>query len=176
MYQNYNKYKILKLFFDDPIDKYQLREISRLVSIAPTSVKRYLNELIKDGLVVKSKHKLHSYPIYSANRESVHFKFHKSVDLQMKLRDSGLIDGICDSCMPDVIILFGSGAMGEDLKQSDIDLFVFAKQKSLDLAKYEKKLKRRINLFFSEDFSKLSVELKNNVINGKILRGYLKLF
>ena len=78
--------------------------------------------------------------------------------------------------MPDAIILFGSAAKGEDLKESDIDLFVLAEEKKLDLQKYEKLLGRKINILAEESFSKLSKELRNNIINGIILYGYLKVF
>lgn len=65
---------------------------------------------------------------------------------------------------------------GEDLKESDIDLFLLCKEKKLDLSKYEKQLKRKVNLFFKDNFGDLSKELKNNILNGVILKGYLKVF
>jgi predicted nucleotidyltransferase len=78
--------------------------------------------------------------------------------------------------MPDSIILFGSASKGEDLKESDIDLFVLSNKEKLDLEKFEKKINRKINIMFSSNFSSLSKELKNNIINGVILGGYLKVF
>ena len=45
-----------------------------------------------------------------------------------------------------------------------------------DLEKYEKKLDKKIQLFFSEDIKKLPTELRNNILNGIKLRGYLKIF
>ena len=78
--------------------------------------------------------------------------------------------------MPDVIILFGSATRGEDLKDSDIDLFLLCNEKKLDLKNFENKLKRKISIFFSEDFNKLSVELKNNILNGIVIKGYLRVF
>jgi len=179
MLQKDNRYKILKVFFEDPSPKgigFQLREISRNVEIAPTSVKKYLNELGKEGFVIKVKHRIHGYPVYYANRDNENFKLHKKLDTIIKIRDSDLLDYLSESCMPDVIILFGSASRGEDLKDSDIDLFVMAKEEKIDLDKFEKILNRKINLFFSEDFSKLSKELRNNIINGVILKGYLKVF
>jgi predicted nucleotidyltransferase len=92
------------------------------------------------------------------------------------IKASGLLDYLSEKCMPDVIILFGSGSRGEDLKDSDVDLFLLCKERKLDLQKYEDKIKRKISVFFSEDFNKLSKELKNNIINGVILNGYLKVF
>ena len=174
-----NRPKILGIFFEDPSPKgigFQLREISRKVEVAPPSVKKYLNEFEKEKLIVKTKHRIHGYPVYYANRDNEDFKFLKRMDIVMKTKESGLIDYISESCMPDVVVLFGSASKGEDLKDSDIDLFILAKEEKLDLGKFEKILSRKINIFFSEDFSKISKELKNNVINGVIIKGYLKVF
>jgi predicted nucleotidyltransferase len=179
MLQNYNKYKVLKIFFDDPSPKgigFQLREISRKVKIAPTSVKKYLNELEKEGFITKTKHRIHSYPIYYANRDNEEFKFYKKIDMLISIKKSNIIDYLHKECMPDVIILFGSAARGEDLKDSDVDLFLLCKEREVDLQKFEDGLKRKINIFFTEDFNRLSVELKNNILNGIVLKGYLKVF
>lgn len=179
MLQKDNRYKILRIFFDDPSPKgigFQLREISRKVAVAPPSVKKYLNELEKGGLIVKTEHRIHGYPVYYANKDNEEFKFLKRVDVIMKIKEFGLIDYIAKSCMPDAIVLFGSASKGEDLKESDIDLFVLSDKEKIDLSQFEKKLNRKINIFFSDNFNKLSKELKNNIINGTILKGYLKVF
>jgi len=174
-----NKLKILQLFFDNPIIEgvgFQLREISREISLAPTSVKNYLFELEKEELILKKKHRIHNYPIYFANRDNGKFVFLKKLNNIKLIKDSGLLQYLEDSCVPDVIILFGSYSKGEDLKDSDIDIFLLCGKMSLELKKYEKKLNRKINTFFCKSFGKLSKELKNNIINGVILRGYLKVF
>lgn len=179
MLQKDNRYRILKLFFEDPFPKdigFQLREISRKVKLAPTSVKRYLNELEKEKLIIKKKHRIHGYPVYYANRENEYFKFLKKIDIIQSIKESNLLDYLEDTCMPDAIILFGSASKGEDVKDSDIDLFLLCNEKKLTLDRYEKELKRKINIFFENDFNKLSKELKNNIINGIILSGYLKVF
>lgn len=179
MLQKDNRYKILKLFFEDPLPKgigFQLREISRRAKIAPTSVKKYLNELENEKLIIKGKHRIHGYPIYHANRNNDYFKFLKRLDIIQDIKELGLMDYIKDKCMPDVIVLFGSASKGEDVKDSDLDLFVQSKEKKLDLNKYEKYLYRKINIFFNDNLNKLSKELKNNIINGIILEGYLKVF
>lgn len=164
---------------EDPLPKgigFQLREISRRINLAPTSVKNYLNELEKEGLIKKDTHRIHNYPVYSANRDNENFRFLKRLDTIMLIKEYGLLDYLENSCMPDVIILFGSASKGEDLKDSDLDIFVLCKEKKLDLKKYQNKLSRKINIFFSDDFNKLSKELRNNLINGTILKGYLKVF
>ncbi len=169
--------RVLEVFFDDPLPEgigFQLREISRKINLAPKSVKLYLEYLEKENLIMKKEHRIHKYPVYYANRDNNYFKFLKRLDIQRKIRDSGLLDYLWDSCMPEVIILYGSASIGEDTKESDIDLYLRCKEKKLDLGKFEKELKRKINLFFKRDFDKLSDELKTNIINGDILAGYLK--
>ena len=179
MLQNYNKWKVLKVFFKNPMPKdagFQLREIGRITSLATTSVKLYLNGLIEEGLVVKKKHRIFAYPVYWANMDSTEFKLLKKIDTIITIKESGLIEHLENQCMPDVIILFGSASKGEDTIESDIDLFLLCKEKKLELADFENNIKRNISLFFSEDFSELSNELKNNIINGVIMKGYLKVF
>jgi len=179
MLQKDNRHEVLGIFFEDPLPKgvgFQLREISRKVRIAPTSVKKYLRELIDEDLVTKEKHRIYGYPVYYANRDNEYFKFLKKLDTMINIKESGLLDYLSDECMPDVIILFGSAAMGEDLKESDLDLFLQSKKTKLNFDKYEKVLKRRINPFFGDNFNLLSNELKNNILNGAILKGYLKVF
>lgn len=179
MLEHYNAWKVLQVFFDNPNPSgagFQLREISRKIKLAPVSVKKYLDGLVKEGLVIKSRHRIHKYPVYWANRASESFKNLKKMNTILSIRNSGLLAYINDACMPDVIVLFGSAARGEDLLESDFDLYVQCKEKQLNLDKYKTRLNRRINIFFGENFNKLSSELKNNIANGTILRGYLKVF
>lgn len=174
-----NRYRILRVFFENPVPKgigFQLREISRKINLAPKSVKQYLDELEKEGLIIKAKHRIYNYPVYYASRDNEYFKFLKKIDAMRTIKESGLLQYLKDSCMPEAIVLFGSASKGEDVKDSDIDLFLLCKERKLDLKKYENELSRTINIFFSKNFNKISKELKNNVINGIILDGYLRVF
>lgn len=174
MLQNYNKYKIAKLFFEQPIKQFQLREVSRLSKIAPPSAKRYLEELQKQGLIKEESGNI--YRAYKACRDADIFKEWKQMSMLIELRVSGIIEMIHNSCSPDAIILFGSAARGEDIEKSDIDLAIISEEKDLKFEKYESKLHRKISLHFFPQFNKVSKELKNNVLNGIILSGYLKVF
>jgi len=174
MLEKYNKYRILQEFFDYPLKNFQMREISRNTNISQPSVLNHLKSLIKEGLIVKEKNSI--YSTYKANRDYDKFKIYKKIDIILKLHDSKFIEYIDENCFPRVIILFGSASIGEDTEQSDIDLYVDSKTKELNLEKYKKLLKRKINILYEEDFNKISPELKNNLINGVILKGYLKAF
>lgn len=169
--------KVLEVFFDNPLPEgigFQLREISRSIKLAPKSVKRYLEELENESLIVKKEHRIHNYPVYYANRDNDYFKFLKRLNIIRRIKESGLLDYLNDKCMPDAIILFGSASKGEDIKDSDIDLYLQCDEKKVDLKIYENALNRKISLFFEKNFNKLSAELKNNIINGDKLKGYLR--
>ncbi|MBI2144300.1 nucleotidyltransferase domain-containing protein [Candidatus Woesearchaeota archaeon] len=179
MLQNYNKWRILGIFFNDPLPEgggFQLREIGRKAKLAPTSVKNYLKKLKAEGLIRESKHRAQGFPIYSANRENEKYIFYKKLNTLTLVFESGLISYLNDLCMPGAIVLFGSAAKGEDTIESDLDLFMLCKKREAELHRFEKVIGRRISLFFTENFSELSSELKNNIINGIRLNGYLKVF
>lgn len=167
-----NRTKLLEVFFDDPLPEggFQLRELSRKVKLAPKSVKLYLKELEKERLIISKR--LHNYPVYYSNRDNDYFRLLKKLNLILRIKESGLLDYL-DQCMPDVIILFGSASRGEDIKESDIDLYLQCDAKELNLNKFESVLNRKISPFFQKNFNKLSRELKNNIVNGVKLKGYL---
>lgn len=174
MLQKYNRYKILQEFFNFPRKNFHIREICRLTKISQPSTINHLKELEKERLIIKEKKSI--YPTYEANRDNELFKIHKKFNIIIRVHESGLVDFIYNSCLPDTIILFGSASKGEDIEGSDIDLFVLAPEKKINLEKYEKSLNRKINLFFKENFDKLSNELKNNILNGIVIKGYIKVF
>ena len=151
-----------------------MREISRRTKMAQPSVINHLKSLVKENLVIKEKKGI--YPAYVANRDNELFKIYKKTNLLLRMHQTNLTNYLYDSCLPDAIVIFGSASNGEDTEESDIDLFIQAKEKNLDLERYEKLFNRKITLFFEENFSRLSKELKNNILNGIILKGYLKVF
>jgi len=168
-----NKLKIMELFFEEPSRNFQIREISRITKLAVTSVKNYLAELLEENLIKKDKKTL--YPSYISNQEYRLYKVYKKQFIVFNLYSSGLIDFLEDKTYSKCIILFGSVGKGEYDMKSDIDLFVQAKERSINLLKFERKLKHKLNLYFEEDLNKMSSELFNNIINGIKLSGYLKL-
>lgn len=169
-----NRKLILELFFDFPTKRFQLRQISRETKIAVTSVKRYLDRMLKERLVIKENNGI--YPYFIANRENDLFKFYKKLSVVERLKVLGILDYLEDNCLPRSIILFGSASLGEDIENGDVDLFVQCKEVKIDLKLFERKLNRKINIFFEDDFSRLSKELKNNILNGIKLYGYVEVF
>ena len=174
MIQNYSRYRLLQEFFDFPKKDFQTRELSRRIKLAQISVINHLRALVKDGLVIKEYKYI--YPSFIANRDNEMFKLLKKQNLVFRIKNFSLINFLEEKLRPNCVVLFGSGSRGEDVENSDIDIFIQAKETSLNLEKYEKLLNRKINLLFEPNLKNLSRELLNNIINGEILYGYLKVF
>src|SRR3989338_6504446 len=171
MIQNYTGYKVLRVFFDYPTKGLQLRELSRLLKMGMPSVILHVKRLEKEDFLKKEKKGV--YPQYKASRNEK-FLLYKKTDTLIRLHESGLIEFLFSKTYPNAIVLFGSASLGEDTETSDIDLFVIAKEKDLDLSEYEKMLKRKVHIIFESDLKKVPKELMNNVINGIVVYGYLE--
>lgn len=174
MLKNYNRYTLLKVFLDSPTESFRLRELSKLSRIAPLSVMNYLKEFEKESLITRFMKR--GIPFYRAVRDDKKLTLYKKISIIYELNDCGLVDKLWDSLSPDAIILYGSYAKGESTEESDIDIFIIGKEKKIDLAEFEKKLNKRVHLMWESDIKKIPAELKNNIINGIVLKGYLKVF
>lgn len=173
MIEKHTAYRILQLFFDYPTKHFQLREICRILQLGMPSVRNHIKKLEKQGFIKKEKKGI--YESYVSTGSEL-FKIYKRNDILIRLHKSGLIEFLTDTFVPDVIVLFGSSSRGEDIETSDIDLFLIAKGKEVDLKKFEEKLRRKITLHFEERISDVPKELLNNIINGIVVDGYLKVF
>lgn len=172
MIQKCSIFRVFAEFAKNPRRAYQIRELAREIKLAATSIKIHLRELERQNLVKKEKTGV--YDAYKADFDGEEFRFYKKVLNLINLRESGIISDLERMTTPDAIILFGSYAKGEDTENSDIDIFLLTKEKKIELWKYERKLNRKIQLFFSEDLNKLPAELQNNIINGVIVSGFIK--
>lgn len=172
MLNKYNRYKVLKVFLDSPTESFRLREISRISKIAPLSVMNYLKEFEKEELI--RKYIQRGIPFYQSSRDNEKFILYKKISIIYELDECGLIEFIWEKLAPEAIILYGSFSKGESTENSDIDLFLICKDKEIDLKEFEKKLNRSIHLMFNSNPEKIPKELKNNLINGIVLKGYFK--
>ena len=168
-----NAYKIVEIFIDFPLKDFSIRGIARHLKLSHATVLKYMDDLEKGGFIRKKEVTL--YPTYFANTENKKYKFYKKNRLIFRIMESGLIDYIQKETLPSVVILFGSGAKATFTVKSDIDVFVEASEVKIDTIAYEKKLKHKINLLFEQNMNNLSKELRNNIMNGDILYGFIKM-
>jgi len=158
----------LKPFFEDCYKRINIREYSRLMKISPPTASKILLEYNKKGLLSIEKEK--NYIYYYAKKESKDFIDLSRIYWRLKLSD--FLDYLNNNLLSQSIILFGSLAKAETKQDSDIDLCIFAHKKELKIERFEKKLKRKIQIFFFDSIEKINnKELSNNIINGYILNG-----
>ena len=159
-------------FFEDCYRRINVREYSRLRKSSPPTASKILFELNKEGLLLIEKDR--NYIFYYANKNNKIF-----VDLSRiywNLRLDNLVDFLNKNLTNPTIILFGSLSKSETKEDSDIDLCVMGHKKELNLKNFEDNLKRKIQLFFFSSIEDIkNKELANNIINGYILNGRLKL-
>lgn len=168
-----NKEKIMNLFFINPMSKFHVRELSRMTKFDTKTVMNYLKNFVIDGMIVRRKMK-NKYPYYEANRLSKVYRYEKSNFVIKKIVKSKLIEYLEKKLCPEVIVLFGSIQKGTYHKKSDVDLFIKSKHKRIDFSKYERKIGYKITPLFEENLKKLSKGLLQNIYNGYVLSGSLK--
>ena len=163
--QKCSLWKVAEVFFVEPTKVHFIKEISRKINLAHTSVKIHLEILVKEGLVERTASE--PFKGYKAVRENPDFIFEKRIANLIFLKESGLIEVLKEK-YPRSIILFGSYDKGEDIESSDIDLFIDSRPFKPNLKKFEKSLKRGIHILFREEIDKNVVE---NINQGTILFG-----
>lgn len=176
MLQKYTIDKVAEVFYKYPTKEHYLKGISKEINLAHTSVKKHLEELsklsiIKETILKKGKR---IFPVYKADINSKIYRKYKTIYNLISIQESEVIDFLYDKLMPRAIVFFGSFQKGEDIEDSDIDIFVECKKEELDLKKFENKLCRKIQLHFKDNFKDYSKELKNNILNGIVLSGFLE--
>ena len=168
------KSRVKEYFLLHPTGKLRVRQIEREIKVPLPSAIRYTKELEREGVLKSSS--VAGITLYSADRTSTDFLLEKKIYNLRSLFSSKLVDFLVQELSNPTIILFGSYARGEDVEKSDNDLYLeSAKKEPLSLAKFEKKLQRKIQLFKYKNISEIkNKELANNIINGITLNGFIE--
>lgn len=174
MLQNYNLLQVASVFFKSPQKPFGLLEISKEINLAHTSVKKYLEQLKDLQLITFQSAEFgnRKAPVFKANYTNPKFIFYKKLYNLHILEESGIIDYLEKEYQPNSIVLFGSYAKGEDDITSDIDIFLECEKKDISLKDF--RIHRKIELHFKDNFKSYPDELKNNILNGVVLRGFLE--
>lgn len=162
---------IEELFYENPLQQFQIRGIAKELNIPKSNVKRYIDSLIKKGIVKKEKD---IFYYFKAREGESLYTFYKKQFFLEKIFKSKIIEFIEEKCLPSSIILFGSISKGEYDKESDIDIFVESEEISLNLQKFEKILKHKVNILFQPNIKEVGDRLINNLANGTKLSGFLR--
>ena len=170
------KQKIQEYFFINPTAKLRVREIEKLLKLPLPSVIRYCQELQIEGILTIIK--TGTVVFYTGDRASNDFLLEKKLYNIKSLYQSGLIEFLKIELSNPAVILFGSYSKGEDTEESDIDLYIETpSKKKINTEKFEKKLKRKIQIFRHKSIYEIkNLHLSNNIINGFILNNYIEVF
>ena len=171
------KLTILGPFFENPHKQYSIRELSRILKINHTTVRQYLNMLVKEEFLLFKKDRVYSFYQLRLSKKTLNLKLYYNLE---KLRLSNLIEDLEKIYDFPVIVLFGSYASAMDDSTSDIDICLISNiEKEFAIDKYEKYLNRNISLhkFKKDQFEKMkktNPNLINNICNGIVLSGELE--
>lgn len=170
------KKRIKEYFLLNPTIRLRIRHIERKTKTALPSVIRYTKELNKEGILKTQK--VSGVIFYSADRASKDYLLEKKLFNIRQLFDSGLVDYIIREYSNPPIILFGSYSKGEDIEDSDIDIYIESpKKQDISFEIFEKKLRRNIQIFKHRNIKGIrNMKLANNIINGIVLNGFLEVF
>lgn len=119
---NSSRQKVLYFLLSRPNEKYFDREVARLSKVSKAATNFALSDLMKAGLVSREKKgRMYFY----------HADTHNSLIRQLKITQNVIIvQPLIDKLKPASlrIVLYGSSAKGENLKDSDIDLFILSRE------------------------------------------------
>jgi len=176
MITNNIKEQIKNYFFLNSTTRLRVRQIEREVKVPLPSVIRYTKELEQEGILKSTS--IANVRLYSADRTSQTFLLEKKLFNIRSLFSCGLVDFLVQEYSNPTIIVFGSYSRGEDVENSDIDLYLETPKKEIkSLGLFKKKLKRKIQLFKYKNIKEIkNKELANNIINGVILNGFIEVF
>jgi len=151
-------------------EEYHTRELVRRLGIGLGSASEYLRMLEKEELVMKSERGKLS--IYRANMENPLLRELKVVFTLME------IDEMVKDLMnfSEKIILFGSCANGEDIKESDIDLLILSenkKQVNELIDEHQRKISRKISPIIVNDTEFRTLRDEDKPFYSQIKKGML---
>ena len=157
----------LEPFFMDNYRRIGVRVYSRIRKVSPPSASTLLEDYHKEGLLCREEDR--RYIFYSSNKDNGVFVQLSRAYWLIQIKKSGLIDYLNEQLLNPLIMLFGSFSKAEISPSSDIDLVVAnTAKKKLNLAPFEKKLSRSIQLIFHDE---AKIELHKSIMNGFILSG-----
>lgn len=173
----FEELNILGVFFENPSKDFSVREIARILKIAPATASKNLKEFSKQDILKQEK--VRGFHLYSSNLDSIDYRDLKRYYNIKKIRVSGIIEKLNKQYQKPTIVLFGSFASGLDIEESDIDIAVFSENTSdfKERKECENKLKRELQFFVFKNLKSVKNKLLgNSILNGVVLQGVLNGF
>ena len=153
----------LELFFEDVYREISVREYAREMKISPPTASKLLNELKAEELLVSTDKGVYRY--FRAHRDG--YVFRELAKLYWYSILHVLTEKIREEIAFRRIVLFGSLAKAENTNESDVDLFLDADERKIDVKHLQKVLGRDVQLHFAQSLR--NEHLKKNINKGIVL-------
>ena len=145
--------KILEVFMSDPADEIHLREISRLSKVSLNNVNDTMRQFVKDGLFKRrdisnmslfksnldNEDLLKLFEYLELKRKKEFYSKNKSIARLLEKYTTNVIE--LSKRQIQLVVLFGSVARGEWVKDSDIDILAVSSNKDSDAINILNKVK-----------------------------------
>ena len=161
---NHKWHRILECFYEYPLSAFSVRELAKKTKLPSSSVQRYLQEMKKKKILNKD----------GSLWDCPSRRFRKAFFMMDKIMDSGLLEILEIEYKPRAIVVFGGVRKGEYDKNSDVDIFIESDRgEVIDLSRFERRIGHKIELFIKKSINDLPLNLRNSILNGIKLAGYL---
>jgi predicted nucleotidyltransferase len=125
-----DRYRIIRTLYSRPTERFHLRGLAQAAGVDPSNASRLLVRLVEANLCERTATQLsarygarHDNPLY---QELVSL-FQRGSDLVIELeKAANSLSGA------DIVFIYGSFARGEDLAESDIDIFVIGETSTVE--------------------------------------------
>ncbi len=168
--------EILRFLFMNAGESFNARGLAMSLGVSQPAISKSLPLLEKHSFIRMAKDRNSKRFSIELNRENPMVTGMKRADNIRLIYESGLAEFLREKFPGCAVILFGSFAKGEDTRRSDIDIAVVgAKSKNVDLSEFEKKIMKDVRINFYQSFGKIDTELKNSILGGVLLSGWIEL-
>jgi DNA-binding transcriptional ArsR family regulator len=139
LYQNIRQLRILGHFFDNPDEEFYLRELGRTLKMSPMTVKRGLDVLTAENLILRQERK--NQILYRANVDGLAFRHGKVAYNIAWVEKKGLV-GYLRGRIPGIssMVLYGSYAKGENDRHSDLDILLISTNRKVERTNIDRKM------------------------------------
>jgi predicted nucleotidyltransferase len=167
--------KIQELFFNEPSKHWHFEDILKNIKISRPQAAYWLKKLIKENIIkrIKPKGKM---PYFIGNSQHPHYRTTKRLYAMKKMTESGFLDHLMSLPKAKTVIIFGSFVRWDWYTESDIDVFIYGDDESLETYKYQSKLGHDIQVFTAKEkteFKKFAPGLLRNILEGYRVKGTL---
>ena len=167
--------KIINLYLNDYSRRYYLRELASLLKKPHQSIKPYVEELSKEGILVKYHRKnLLEYGLNLKNKQIYEYLFlaEKEKLIERLKKDSLLnilYEKLADYFEHNIFIIFGSASQKLE-KGSDIDLLVVGRKNiSNEIKDFEEVYNKKIHKVQVEKLSNVNTPLIKEIYKNHLI-------